>query len=80
MIHIVIADDHTIMRKGLKRIFEGMDDIRVAGEAVDGSSTFAKAKEGGVEYGFLIFPCLVAMELSKFGRSGWKRQSCPPWF
>ena len=48
MIRIVIADDHTIMREGLKRIFEGVDDIRVAGEAVDGSSTLAKVKEGGI--------------------------------
>lgn len=36
MIRIVIADDHTLMREGLKRIFEGNDEITVVGEAIDG--------------------------------------------
>ncbi len=62
MIRIVIADDHTIMREGLKRIFEGVDDIRVAGEAVDGSSTLAKVKEGGFE--------VLLLDLSMPGRNG----------
>lgn len=62
MIRIVIADDHTIMREGLKRIFEGVDDIRVAGEAVDGLSTLAKVKEGGFE--------VLLLDLSMPGRNG----------
>ena len=33
MIRIVIADDHTIMREGLKRILDGADDIEIVGEA-----------------------------------------------
>jgi two-component system chemotaxis response regulator CheY len=36
MIRVVIADDHTIMREGLKRILLGVDDIEVVGEAADG--------------------------------------------
>jgi DNA-binding NarL/FixJ family response regulator len=36
MIRVVIADDHTIMREGLKRILLGVDDIEVVGEAGDG--------------------------------------------
>ena len=35
MIRIVIADDHTIMREGLKRILDGAPDIDIVGEAVD---------------------------------------------
>lgn len=62
MIRIVIADDHTIMREGLKRIFEGVDDIRVAGEAIDGSTTLAKVKEGGFE--------VLLLDLSMPGRNG----------
>lgn len=62
MIRIVIADDHTIMREGLKRIFEGADDISVVGEAVDGSSTLARVKEGGFE--------VLLLDLSMPGRNG----------
>ncbi|HEY0587514.1 MAG TPA: DNA-binding response regulator, partial [Pseudoduganella sp.] len=36
MIRIVIADDHTIMREGLKRILDGAPDIDIVGEAIDG--------------------------------------------
>ena len=41
MIRVVVADDHTIMREGLKRILHGAEDIEVIGEAVDGFETLA---------------------------------------
>lgn len=33
---IVLADDHVLVRQGLKRILEGMADLEVMGEASDG--------------------------------------------
>ena len=33
---IVLADDHVLVRQGLKRILEGMADLEVVGEANDG--------------------------------------------
>jgi DNA-binding NarL/FixJ family response regulator len=33
---IVVADDHTLVRQGVKKILEGKDDLRVVGEAGDG--------------------------------------------
>jgi DNA-binding NarL/FixJ family response regulator len=33
---IVLADDHVLLRQGLKRILEGMADLEVVGEASDG--------------------------------------------
>jgi DNA-binding NarL/FixJ family response regulator len=33
---IVLADDHTIVRQGVKRMIEGMGDLTVVGEASDG--------------------------------------------
>jgi two-component system, NarL family, invasion response regulator UvrY len=36
MIQILIADDHPIMRKGLKQLFSETDDMAVTGEASDG--------------------------------------------
>lgn len=37
MIRLVIADDHAIVRGGLKQIFALMPDLEVVGEAVNGS-------------------------------------------
>ena len=62
MIRIVIADDHTIMREGLKRIFDGTNDISVVGEAIDSSTTLKKVKEGGFE--------VLLLDLSMPGRNG----------
>ncbi|MES2048989.1 MAG: response regulator transcription factor [Pseudomonadota bacterium] len=62
MIRILIADDHTIMREGLKRILEGIEDIQVVGEAVDGHDTLAKARLGDFD--------VLLMDLSMPGRSG----------
>jgi DNA-binding NarL/FixJ family response regulator len=36
MISIVIADDHGIVREGLRRLLEAEPDLRVCGEAADG--------------------------------------------
>jgi DNA-binding NarL/FixJ family response regulator len=33
---IVLADDHTLVRQGIKRILEGKCDLEVVGEACDG--------------------------------------------
>ncbi len=32
----MLADDHTLVRQGVKKILEGKDDLRVVGEAGDG--------------------------------------------
>ncbi|MBR7782627.1 response regulator [Undibacterium luofuense] len=62
MIRILIADDHTIMREGLKRILDGIEDIQVIGEAVDGFDTLDKVRHN--EFDVLL------MDLSMPGRSG----------
>jgi DNA-binding NarL/FixJ family response regulator len=62
MIRILIADDHTIMREGLKRILEGIEDIQVVAEAVDGHDTLAKARLENFD--------VLLMDLSMPGRSG----------
>lgn len=36
MISVLVADDHSIVREGLRRLIEGEDDIRLSGEAADG--------------------------------------------
>lgn len=62
MIDIVIADDHTIMREGLKRILEGAEDIRVVGEATNGFETLDWVRKGGFD--------ILLMDLSMPGRNG----------
>lgn len=62
MIRLVIADDHTIMREGLKRILSGAENIEVVGEAVNGFEVLAKIREGGFD--------LLLLDLSMPGRSG----------
>ncbi|MBF0623132.1 MAG: response regulator transcription factor [Magnetococcales bacterium] len=42
MKRILLADDHTIFRKGIKLIFDDIEDIEVAGEAKDGDEAYKK--------------------------------------
>lgn len=44
-IRVLIADDHTILREGLKLILESRGDIKVVAEATDGLDAVKKAKE-----------------------------------
>lgn len=62
MIRIVIADDHAIVREGLKRIVGDVDGLQVAGEAADGTEVMQRVRE-------LDFDVLV-LDLSMPGRSG----------
>ncbi len=62
MIRILIADDHTIMREGLKRILEGEPNIQIVAEAVDGLDALQKVRAGGID--------LIVLDLSMPGRSG----------
>ena len=62
MIRIVIADDHAIVREGLKRIVSLVDDMQVTGEAADGTEVMQRVRE-------LSFDVLM-LDLSMPGRSG----------
>ncbi len=44
MLRILIADDHPIVRRGLKQIIEEAPDLVVAGEAGDGVEALARAR------------------------------------
>ena len=45
MIRILIADDHGIVRTGLKLLLERVEDMEVVGEAADGREAVRLAKE-----------------------------------
>jgi two-component system, NarL family, invasion response regulator UvrY len=44
MIRVLIADDHPLLREGLKLILSETDDIVLSGEAVDGQEVLDKVK------------------------------------
>jgi DNA-binding NarL/FixJ family response regulator len=62
VIRIVIADDHAIVREGLKRIVSAADDMELVGEAADGTEVMQRVRE-------LSFDVLM-LDLSMPGRSG----------
>ena len=62
MIRLLIADDHTIMREGLKRILEGEEDIQVVAEAIDGHDALHRIRTESFD--------VLLLDLSMPGRSG----------
>ena len=44
-IRVLLADDHTLFRKGIRTILEQTQDIEVVGEAANGQEAVAKARE-----------------------------------
>ncbi|MBU1064034.1 response regulator transcription factor [bacterium] len=62
MIRVLIADDHTIVRDGLKQIFKETTDIIVAGEAANGIEVIEKIKFEKYD--------LVVLDISMPGRGG----------
>jgi DNA-binding NarL/FixJ family response regulator len=62
MIRILIADDHAMVRGGLKQIIATSPDLQVVGEAVDGSSTLTELERT---------PCdLLLLDMTMPGLSG----------
>ena len=49
MIRLLIADDHPIVREGLRRIVAEHSDMRLVDEAVDGQDVMAKLKAADVD-------------------------------
>jgi DNA-binding NarL/FixJ family response regulator len=62
LIRIVIADDHAIVREGLKRIVSSAAEMEVVGEAANGVEVLQRVRE-------LAFDVLM-LDLSMPGRSG----------
>ena len=55
-LRILIADDHEAVREGLKAILARHPDLSIVGEAVDGTSAVAQAKQ--------LLPDIVIMDVS----------------
>src|SRR5208283_2667159 len=62
MIRVVIADDHTIVREGLKQLLSAAGDLEIVGEARDGQETLRLVRDNEVD--------VLLVDLSMPGRSG----------
>lgn len=62
MIRLVVADDHTIVREGLKQLLGASGDIQVVGEAQDGHEVMDRVRS-------LDFDLLL-LDMSMPGKSG----------
>jgi two-component system, NarL family, invasion response regulator UvrY len=50
---ILIADDHPIVREGLKQYVKTLDEVKLVDEAVDGNEAWAKIKDGSYDLAIL---------------------------
>jgi two-component system invasion response regulator UvrY len=64
MIKLLIADDHAVVRQGLKRMITEAGDMRVVAEAATGQEVLEKLRGGQVD--------LVVLDLSFGERSGFE--------
>ena len=62
MTRILLADDHTLVREGLKQILSATTDLAVTGEAVDGDEALAKVRANDFD--------VVLLDMSMPGLSG----------
>jgi len=61
-IRIVIADDHTVVRQGIRIVLEQVEGLEVVGEAGDGDEAVERVRE--------LAPDVVLLDVTMPGRSG----------
>ncbi len=61
-IRVLVADDHLIIRQGLRLILETCDDMQLVGEAADGAEALLQARE--------LKPDVILMDLRMPGMDG----------
>ena len=61
-IRVLLVEDHTIVRKGLRALLEGQSDILVVGEAEDGRQALEQVQQ--------ILPDVVLMDIGMPGLNG----------
>jgi len=74
LLRVLICDDHTLVRAGLRRLLESFADIEVVAEAASADEVVIRAREA--------LPHVILLDLSMPGRSGFDalaelRRTCP---
>jgi DNA-binding NarL/FixJ family response regulator len=62
--HILIVDDHSVVREGLKLLIDHEEDLEVSALAGDAIEAIAKVEDGGID--------LAIVDISLNGQSGLK--------
>ncbi len=62
MIKVLLADDHSIVREGLRRVLEDSNEIKVIAEAPDGETAFDQA--------LAVHPDVAVIDISMPGMDG----------
>ncbi len=60
---IIIADDHSVMRRGIRDIISSIDEFKVVNEASDGNKLLEIIKQTEAD--------MLLLDISMPGRSGW---------
>jgi DNA-binding NarL/FixJ family response regulator len=73
-LRVFVADDHAVLRDGLKALVSAQPDMEIVGEAENGRTTYEKAKE--------LMPDVVLMDISMPELNGLQatellRRDCP---
>jgi DNA-binding NarL/FixJ family response regulator len=74
LVRVLICDDHTLVRAGLRRLLDSFDDIEVVAEASNADEAVLRSQQ--------VLPDIVLLDLSMPGRSGFDalvelRRTCP---
>ena len=71
MISVLVADDHSVVREGVRRLIEGESDIQLCGEAADGREVLeqVEAHRPNVVILDITMPCLSGLETLERVRS-----------
>lgn len=74
LVRVLICDDHTLVRAGLRRLLESFDDIEVVAEASTADEAVVRSRQ--------LLPHIVLLDLSMPGRNGFDalvelRRTCP---
>lgn len=64
MIKVLIVDDHALVRIGIRRLLEDIDDIQVVGEAENGEDALQSVKT--------CQPDVILLDLKMPGMDGWE--------
>lgn len=63
-VRVLLCDDHTLIRAGLRRLVESFDGIEVVGEAANADEAVERTRE--------LHPHVVLLDLSMPGRNGFE--------
>src|SRR5690606_27375216 len=69
-INIVLADDHVLVRNGIKAMLESDPDIRVVGEAGSGAEALEVARQ--------LHPNILVLDIRMPGMTGLEASARPP--